>query len=211
MLFLNSTIVFGIFINYFCILFIFILFFKNQQFIFTKIWCVLCFFIIQCLLLGFFGEDFFIILIVVSELPIFFCFFFFFISKTQLKGLSSKTNNISKLYYITPVVVYLTWFFNTSSNCFIGFTYFLPDTLLFVPQRSDFFVYFFNFFITTPQITFFIGLLITAVTFVILLFTFKNQINSLLKITNIRHVNWVRTQDPVTQNNHPRVFTFFKV
>lgn len=109
MLFFNYTFILGIFVHYVCILSMFILFFQKQNSIFSKIWCVLFFFLIQCLLLGFFGEDFFTILIVVSELPIFFCFFFFYISKTQLKNLKTNNifNNTSKILIILTTIYFI--------------------------------------------------------------------------------------------------------
>ena len=165
----------------------------------------------QCLMLGYFGEDFFIILIVVSELPIFFCFFFFFITKTQLSGFLESNNNVSSRYsYVAPAIFLFLWYAHLASDLDGQFSYFLPDLLINTPQRSDFFVYFFSFFVASAEIVLLIGLLITAVTFILLLFTFKNQIGSLLNIKTAKHVAWVRTQDSTTQANHPKVFTFFR-
>ena len=211
MLFFNYTFILGIFVHYVCILSMFILFFQKQNSIFSKIWCVLFFFLIQCLLLGFFGEDFFTILIVVSELPIFFCFFFFYISKTQLKNLKTNNifNNTSKIL-ITLTTIYFIWMFSIYMPG-ITFTYFQPDLLLYTQQRSDFFIYYFSFFVAAPQIIVWIGLLITAVTLILLLFTFKNQLQALSNITKTKQVAWTRVQDTSTQNTQKKVFTFFKI
>lgn len=212
MLYLSCSFVFSVFMQYVSLLSIFILFYKQQSLIFTKIWCVLFYFVLQCLMLGYFGEDFFIILIVVAELPIFFCFFFFFITKTQLSGfLESNSNSNKRSLYVAPVFFITTWYVFLSSGFDGQFTYFLPEFLVSTPQRSDFFVYYFSFFVASPEIIIFIGLLITAITLVLLLFTFKNQIGSLLNIKTAKHIAWVRTQDSTTQINHPKVFTFFKI
>lgn len=213
MLYIGFSFVFSVFIQYISLLSIFILFYRQQSLIFTKIWCVLFYFIVQCLMLGYFGEDFFIVLIVVAELPIFFCFFFFFITKTQLSGFletNDTTINKSSLY-LAPIILLLVWYLYHSTNFDGQFSYFLPESLNYVPQRSDFFLYYFSFFVASPGIVLFIGLLITAVTLVLLLFTFKNQIGSLLNIKSAKHVAWVRTQESSTQVNHPKVFTFFKI
>ena len=70
----------------------------------------------------------------------------------------------------------------------ITFTYFQPDLLLYTQQRSDFFIYYFIFFVAAPQIIVWIGLLITAVTLILLLFTFKNQLQALSNITKTKQV-----------------------
>lgn len=212
MLYLSCSFVLSVFVQYVSLLLLFILFYKQQSLIFTKIWCVLFYFIIQCLMLGYFGEDFFIILIVVAELPIFFCFFFFFITKTQLNGfLESNDNSTGRLSYLAPILILFMWYLHLSTTFDGQFTYFLPDLLTGTPQRSDFFLYYLSFFVVSPEVVLFIGLLITAVTLVLLLFTFKNQIGSLLHIKTAKHVGWVRTQDTTTQTNHPKVFTFFNI
>jgi hypothetical protein len=78
-------------------------------------------------------------------------------------------------------------------------------------QRSDFFIFYVSFFLANPQFILFIGVLITAATFIILFFTFKSQIATASFVQNKKEVEWVRVQDTQMQTLQKRSFVFFKV
>jgi hypothetical protein len=108
------------------------------------------------------------------------------------------------------VTVYIV-FLSISIDANLNFLYYTPDSLTYTPQRSDFFIYYLSFFYMSPQIIVFIGLLISLVTLVLLVFTFRHQITSNTLTTKKKNINWVRTQDIAIQNNQKRSFIFFKL
>lgn len=192
------------------ILFILTLLINNTVYVFYKIWAVFGYLLTQSLLLGYWGEDFFVIVILAAEVPVFFAFFFFCVTKTQL-GVPAE----SRILGVSSVV----WFFAASS--FLLFTsnltntaglcnHYFADQLVLAEQRSDFFIFYFSFLLVAGQFIFFVGLLITVVTLILLFFTFKNQVNSLNFLKKTKTISWVRVQDTQIQNSQRRVFTYFR-
>lgn len=167
---------------YIIILSFFLFYLKKTQFIFLKIWIMLLYLIIQALLIGYTGEDFYIILILSAEFPIFFTFFFFFATKTELGVIlgESKGKNINIYLFLTFISILYTCFQIETTTTF---NYYLPNDLNNTPQRSDFFLFYFFFFLLNPSIIIIIGILITIVTLIILLFTFQNQLLEMVEAT----------------------------
>lgn len=199
-------------VEYFIFLSLFMYLFNRTQFIFLKIWILFIYFIAQCVLFGFTGEDFFIVLALASEFPIFFSFFFFFVVKTELGVITGEFNwNNLKFFFYFLVTLLFVCLFVTNFESYKQFTYFNFNHLNNTPQRSDFFFYFFYFFLSNPYIIFYIGILITLVTLILMFFTFQNQILEMIQVTTKANVSWIRTQDTTTQNNHNKSSVFFKI
>ena len=192
------------------VLFTFLL--NRANYSFYQVWLVFAYLIVQSAFLGYFGEDFFIIVILSAEVPVFFAFFFFCVTKTQLGA-----DDVSrKPAASTGVAVWLLSVFAAFLVCPLGsrdghFHYYLVDSLITAAQRSDFFVFYFAFFIAASQFILFIGLLIGLLTLVILFFTFKNQLVSMLSLKKVKEVAWVRLQDTQIQNSQRRSFIFFRL
>jgi hypothetical protein len=132
--------------------------------------------------------------------------------KSQINVKPTFTSKTPKFNFFFIIFVFtLLVLIYPKPQTIVNFTYYIPEQLLYIPQRSDFFVFYLSFFYFSPQIILFLGLLITLVTLILLFFTFKNQITNSLAAVNNKNVNWVRTQDTSIQNNQKRSFIFFKI
>jgi hypothetical protein len=195
------------------VLFIFFIFsLNNNRYVFYKVWVVFFYLLLQCVLIGYFGEDFYIVVVLSAEIPVFFSFFFFCVFKTQIGAVSAITPKFFTIKKIVTITFILFLFYLSISNVqSFQYFYYTPETVISIPQRSDFFIYYLSFFYFSPQIIIFIGLLISVVTLILLVFTFRHQIVNNTLTTKKKNINWVRTQDISIQNNQKRSFVFFKL
>jgi len=109
-----------------------------------------------------------------TEMPIFFGFFFFFISKNQLHEIQETSKNLkSPLKTLLFVALVITCFFAASPTTpTTTFNFYQAHT---IPQRSDFYIYYFTYLLTNPQLVIFVGILISAMTLILILLTFTQQ------------------------------------
>ena len=212
MLSLYVPLVYPMLVSYGLIASLLILLLNQTQYTFFKVWLVFAYLSLQAVLLGYYGEDFFVIVIVSAEVPVFFAFFFFCVVKTQLGAIEGGVRaGTGKGAYAVPTIAGIAIWVYPRELCGQSFHHYLVDQLVSTTQRSDFFVFYFSFFVAASQFILFIGLLITMLTLVILFFTFKNQLVSVAELNKANSIAWVRVQDTALQNSQRRSFMFFEL
>ena len=175
-----------------------ILLLNQTQYTFFKVWLVFAYLSLQAVLLGYYGEDFFVIVIVSAEVPVFFAFFFFCVVKTQLGAIEGGVRaGTGKGAYAVPTIAGIAIWVYPRELCGQSFHHYLVDQLVSTTQRSDFFVFYFSFFVAASQFILFI--------------TFKNQLVSVAELNKANSIAWVRVQDTALQNSQRRSFIFFKL
>lgn len=203
----SVSLVFGV---YLIITASFFFFIRANLFVFARIWLVFAFFFTQLLLLGFFGEDFFIAFALAAELPVFFGFFFFYIAKANIRGLSggAKQKIAARwIYFLLPLACALLFLKKTCTHP--TFDYYVVSFQ--EVARSDFFLFYLTYYVTAPQLIGLVGALITVVTFILVILSFKNQITSLENLNKTNNLAWTKTQSGFVQINQKNSSIFFRL
>lgn len=188
----------------------FFFFIRSNLFVFARIWLVFAFFFAQLLLLGFFGEDFFIAFALAAELPVFFGFFFFYVAKANVRGLSGGAKQkifVRWVYFLLPLGCFLIFIKKLFAHpTFDYYAVAFQDT-----ARSDFFLLYFTYYVTAPQLIILIGALIVVVTFILVVLSFKNQITGLGNLKNTSSLAWTKTQSGFVQTGQKNSSIFFRL
>lgn len=205
-----STSVCMLFWVYLCITAVFFLLMRANSFVFARIWLVFAFFFAQLLLLAFFGEDFFVAFALAAELPVFFGFFFFYVAKANIQGLTAAPKSLTSIRWVY-VLVCIAFSLAIAKKVIThpAFDYYAISFQN--PARSDFFLFYFTYYVTAPQLIGFVGALISVVTVVLVMLAFKNQVASLANLQKSANLSWTRTQSGFVQTAQKSSSVFFRL